>query len=103
MHTKGDKMGMKKKTNYTLLGVLVLAVFYVGYIFINSQITAARLKKEIVEQKKELKIVQENNQRLQDEVNMSKTDLFRERLARERLGLIKEGETPVIHSTTPKK
>lgn len=54
---------------------------------------------------KEMKIVQqeelsakEKNQKLQDEIKMSKSDAYIEKLARERLGLIKEGETPVIDS-----
>jgi Septum formation initiator. len=65
-------------------------------------IDRVRIKNEILTQQKELNIVKEKNQQLQDEVNMSKTDDYMVKLARERLGLVKENETPVIHSTDTK-
>ncbi|MCS4481924.1 septum formation initiator family protein [Clostridium botulinum] len=39
------------------------------------------------------------NQKLQDEVKLSKSKDYIEKLARERLRLIKKGETPVINNT----
>lgn len=36
------------------------------------------------------------NQKLQEEVKMSNSNVYIEKLAREKLGLIKQGETPVI-------
>ncbi len=47
----------------------------------------------------ELEKAQEENKKLQDEVQLSKTDKYIEKLAREKLGLIKEGETPVINNS----
>jgi cell division protein FtsB len=54
------------------------------------------IKAEILQNKVEQQKVKEKNQKLQDEVKMSKTDMYIENLARERLGFIKQGETPVI-------
>lgn len=47
--------------------------------------------------------LKEENKELQDEVELSKTDKYIEKLAREKLGLIKEGETPVIDNSVTEK
>lgn len=100
--TKGDKVGMKKGAGFKLV-IAGVAIAYVGYLLINHQVNAYKLKQEIAERRVELDKLKDRNQRLQDEVKMSRTDpLYMERLARERLGLIKEGETPVIHSAAKK-
>lgn len=88
----------KGKFNIKTIG-LIIAAFYVGSIFISQRINSYKLNVEISKQQLELEKLKEKNQRLQDEVKMSKTEAYMEKLARERLGLIKEGETPVIHSS----
>lgn len=86
---------MKKKFNLkTILIVLIFA--YVGYILVSTQISMIKIKKDLNVRQQELNKLKEKNQKLQDEVDMSKTDAYIEKLARERLGLVKEGETPVI-------
>lgn len=87
---------MKKKVNLKNLIVVVL-VTYACYIFINQQITMNGFNREISANKQELLKLKEKNQKLQDEVNMTKTDMYMEKLAREK-NFIKEGETPVINS-----
>ena len=57
------------------------------------------IKKQINLAKQEEQTVKTKNLELKDEVKMSKSDSYIEKLARERLGLIKEGETPVIDSS----
>jgi cell division protein FtsB len=57
-----------------------------------------KIKNQIADKKIEESKIKEKYQKLQDEVKMSKTDMYIEKLARERLGLIKQGETPVIDS-----
>jgi cell division protein FtsB len=54
------------------------------------------IKKQITERKAEESRMKQKNQKLQDEVKMSTSDAYIEKLAREKLGLINEGETPVI-------
>lgn len=76
--------------------IFILLVSYVCYVFVSQQITMKNIKKETAEKKIEQQKVKEKNQKLQDEVKMSTSDMYIEKLARERLGLIKQGETPVI-------
>ncbi|MBC2580879.1 septum formation initiator family protein [Clostridium sp. DJ247] len=86
---------MKKKFKRRSI-IYVLAFCYACYIFIGQQITINNIKAEIFEKQMEQQKIKEKNEELQDEVKMSKTDMYIEKLARERLGLIKRGETPVI-------
>lgn len=86
---------MKKNVNFKKV-VFFLLFIYAGYIFVNQQIIIGNIKKQVIQRKTELESLQEKNQKLQDEVKMSKSDLYIEKLAREKLNLIKEGEIPVI-------
>jgi cell division protein FtsL len=71
----------------------------VCYIFISQQVKMYSINKQNEQMKQEEQIVLDKNQKLKDEVKMSKSDSYIEKLARERLGLIKPGETPVIDSS----
>lgn len=86
---------MKKKFNIKST-IIVFAVVYVCYILINQQITMVRQKSEIQKYSVELQKKKDEKKVLQDEVELSKTDKYVEKLAREILGLVKEGETPVM-------
>lgn len=86
---------MKKNVNFKKL-LFFLLFIYAGYIFVNQQIIIGNIKKQVIQRKAELENLQEKNQKLQDEVKMSKSDSYIEKLAREKLNLIKEGEIPVI-------
>jgi cell division protein DivIC len=86
---------MKKKFN-TKSVVIIFAVVYVCYVLINQQVTMSRQKKELQKYNVELEKKKEEKKVLQDEVELSKTDKYIEKLAREILGLVKEGETPVL-------
>lgn len=92
-------MKMKKKLRLKKV-IIVFASIYVGYILISTQVTMLKLKKEMEVKQQELSKQAEKNQKLQDEVMRmtNSTDEYYERLARERLGLIKPGETPVIEN-----
>ena len=74
----------------------LLIILYAVYIFVSQQITMYNIKKQINERKVEEIRMKQKNQKLQDEVKMSTSDAYIEKLAREKLGLINEGETPVI-------
>ena len=80
--------------------ILVFAVVYVCYILVNQQITMVRQKSEIQKYTIELQKKKEEKKVLQDEVELSKTNKYIEKLAREILGLVKEGETPVMDNKT---
>lgn len=88
---------MKKNMNLKKMVFFILLI-YAGYIFANQQIIMGNIKKQIIQRKTELESLQEKNQKLQDEVKMSKSDSYIEKLAREKLKLVKEGEIPVINS-----
>jgi cell division protein FtsB len=86
---------MKKKISIKTI-LLAFALVYVCYVLIQQQITMVRQKKDIQKYNVELQKKKEVNKLLQDEVELSKTDKYLEKLAREILGLVKEGETPVM-------
>lgn len=88
-------MDMKKKFNIKSVAV-VFAVVYVCYILINQQVTMSRQKKVLETYNVEIQKKNAEKKVLQDEVELSKTDKYIEKLAREMLGLVKEGETPVL-------
>lgn len=88
---------MKKKLN---LGKLFIALFmvYSCYTLVNQQFTIQNIKVQSEDQKQQFLKLKEKNQKLQDDVKMSKTDMYIEKLARERLELVKKGEIPVINN-----
>ena len=88
---------MKKKLK---LGRLFIALFMVYYCYtlVNQQFTIQNIKVQSENEKQQFLKLKEKNQKLQDEVKMSKTDMYIEELARERLELIKKGEIPVINN-----
>ena len=93
---------MRNKINIIRVGVII-ALIYVGGLFASQIINTNKLKIEISKQQVLYERLMGQNQQLQDEViYMSKDNTYMERLGRERLGLIKEGETPVINSSNKK-
>lgn len=83
-----------------LVIIILLGVFSIAYV--RQEITMKRLAGEIDLKHKQLEEAQNKNERLQEEVNQSNTDEYIEKLARERLGMIKEGEKVIINSDEPK-
>lgn len=92
---------MNKKFKWKNI-IFILILFYAGYVFINQQIAIHKIKNEIAQKKLEEQKVKNKNKKLQDEVKMSESDVYIEKLARERLGLIKQGEIPVIDQNSNK-
>ncbi|MCI1944589.1 FtsB family cell division protein [Clostridium luticellarii] len=88
---------MKIKIKWKNIFFLLL-ILYIGYIFISQQIIMHNIKEQIAERRTDEQRAKVKNQRLQDEVKMSVSDMYIEKLAREKLGLIKQGETPVINN-----
>lgn len=86
---------MGKKLNFKLLIGIGITVIFVGTL-ISQEITKKRLSEEKIKVEKELQDLKSKNQELTEEFDDSQTDEYIERLARERLGMIKEGETVII-------
>jgi cell division protein FtsB len=88
---------MKRRLNLKRV-LLVFASFYVGYILVSTQVAMIKIRKELNVRQQELDKLNDKNQKLQEQMkNVTENpDAFYEKQARERLGLVKEGETPVI-------
>lgn len=93
---------MSKKSKLKII-ILVIFVVNIGYIFINQELTMSRIKKDIRTKQDTVNKLSSENRKLQDEIKLTKTDKYAEKLARERLGLVKEGEVPVIDSSKKHK
>lgn len=87
---------MKKNINLKIISVvLIIGIFSVSLI--KQVVVLRRIKKEISTQTQELEQLKEKNIKLQAELDRSQgNNEYLEKLARERLGLIKEGEQQII-------
>lgn len=87
----------RRKINLKTLFLIIL-IAYFTVIFIRQELASARLNKEIAKVNLQLSAIKEQGERLKEQLEMSKTNPqgFSERQARERLGYIKENETPVM-------
>lgn len=88
------------KKNVNLKGIIVVLIIGVFSISLMKQLTVLRrIKNDIAIQTKELEELKEKNVKLQAELDRAQSNNeYLEKLARERLGLIKEGEQQVIPS-----
>lgn len=77
--------------------LLVVAIAYVAITLVNQQVTIFRQKREVKKWEDELVKIEAENQKLKDNVKMSEDENYIERIAREKLGLIKDGETTVMN------
>lgn len=93
---------MKKKINFKKI-VLLLFLVYLCYFFVSQGFAIKRISAEINNEKLMAEKLKGEKENLKDEVELSKTDKYKEILARELLNLIKEGETPVINSEKSSK
>ena len=87
---------MKKNINLKIISVvLIIGIFSVSLI--KQVVVLRRIKKEISIQTQELQELKEKNIKLQAELDRAQgNNEYLEKLARERLGLIKEGEQQII-------
>lgn len=87
---------MKKNINLKIISVvLIIGIFSVSLI--KQFVVLRRIKKEISTQTQELEQLKEKNIKLQAELDRAQgNNEYLEKLARERLGLIKEGEQQII-------
>ena len=91
-----------KKANLKRLvqAVLVLAVcVYVAVILIRQRVALAKCGKVAEEYKDKISAAQLEQQRLEDELKQAGTDEYLERIARDKLGLVKANERVFIDIT----
>ncbi|MFT8347714.1 FtsB family cell division protein [Clostridium saccharoperbutylacetonicum] len=94
---------MKKKLILKRVIIVGFIVFF-AVSYIRQSITISRIQKEIDSKQLQLDEINQKNQRLQDEAEKINSDSpdYLEKLARERLGMIKPGEKVVNSETTNK-
>ena len=99
-----QKPGTKKKRKVSVKKLvkacLVLAVvIYVAVILIEQRISLSRYDAVASEYEEKIAAAQIENQRLEDELSKAGTDEYLERIAREKLGLMKSNERVFIDIT----
>lgn len=87
---------MRKKINFRVILIFSL-VLYMCYSFGKQALMMNKINDQIKTEKVLLQKTKDENSKLQDQVSETKTNRYSEQLAREILGLVKEGETPVIN------
>ena len=91
---------MEKKLIFKKIIIAICIVFF-AFSYIRQSITMNRIEKEIDNKQLQLDEVKQKNDRLEDEVEKINSDSsdYLEKLARERLGMIKPGEKVVNGET----
>ncbi|MGL5087798.1 MAG: FtsB family cell division protein [Clostridium sp.] len=85
---------MKKKLTFkSTIIILFFVIFIIS--FIKQELTMKRIQEDIVASEKEFEELKEKNIKLQAELNSTPSEEYLEKLARERLGMIKQGEVVV--------
>lgn len=85
---------MRRKLTLKNLIILVLSVIFV-VSFVRQEKTMKRIEQEREIKQEQLQELEEKNERLQEENAKAQSDEYLEQLARERLNMIKDGETSV--------
>lgn len=85
---------MKRKLTIKNLIILVLVVIFL-FGFVRQQQAMRRISKEKATKEAQLEALKEKNERLKEENDKAQSDEYLEQLARERLNMIKKGQTSV--------
>lgn len=91
---KGDVVMKKKLKIKNMVILIIITIFLIE--FVNQVGVISRLKKEKVASDLILQESKEEKERLEEEVEQAKSKEYIERLAREKLNMIKDGEKTVI-------
>lgn len=90
-------MAIKKRITLKKISIIfIFAIFIIN--FIKQEITIRRIRENIVISQEQLDELQEKNSKLEEELQNIHSEEEQERLVRERLGMIKEGEKVVNFS-----
>ena len=85
---------MKRRLTFkSTIIILLFSMFIIGSI--RQELTMKRIQKEIVESEEVLRNLKEKNFKLQAELESTPSNEYLEKLARERLGMVKKGEIVV--------
>ncbi|MBO8141137.1 MAG: septum formation initiator family protein [Firmicutes bacterium] len=80
---------------FLAMGVLFLAG-YVVYSYVEGFLQLRVLRAEVRQVREQIEALEAENARLRAELERYNSDPFIERVAREELGLVRPGETPVL-------
>lgn len=93
-----------KSTKFNFKRLFITAfVLYAGITLINQQVTIGKLinvKKEKMQTVENIKL---ENAKLSKEIENANTDAYKEKMAREQLGLVKPGEVIYINQSEVEK
>ncbi len=95
---KGKKNSMSAKT-LVKLGLLLAVCIYVACIFIKQQIKLSQCADVCEEYEQKIAEAKLENQKLEDELKKAGSDEYIERMAREKLGMVKANERVFIDIT----
>ncbi|MGO0121681.1 FtsB family cell division protein [Desulfothermobacter acidiphilus] len=101
--SRAKKPSRKKRLNYGRLPVL-LFVLFLAYLVIVAGGQLRQLwvmKRTLAQAEEELKTLKAHNQQLWEKVQVLQNPGALEQLARQRLGMVKPGEVPVLNSSPP--
>jgi cell division protein FtsB len=87
---------MKKRKLKLKHVIYALLVCYVGYTFVSQQFMINRMKDNIDKYTQQNDKIVESNKYLKDQIEYAKTQEYKEKVAREKMGLIKPGETVYV-------
>lgn len=93
----GNDKAKKHGINWFLIAILVI-VGYCSCILINQQLTLSALNSDIENARERLATAQSENQKLKEENQLLTDDVYVEKLAREELGMTRQGEMPYIYA-----
>jgi cell division protein DivIC len=89
--------GLAKNLFYVFVAILLLAVLlYVTYRLSNKVYKRNQINKEVMKLQTEIANLNQENQDLNELINYLQTDDFKEKEAKDKLNLIKEGEQLVL-------
>lgn len=87
---------MKKIKLKNIIGLVLIA--YIIVMIFRQQVIISNIKHQEKSTSASLAEAKQKNKKLKEEVKISNTDSYLEKLAREKLGYIKDGETPIINN-----
>lgn len=85
---------MKKRLTFKSIIIILLFVVFI-FSYIRQEVVINRIQDDIITSQEQLKQLKDKNENLQAELDKAGSDEYIEKLARERLGMVKEGEKVV--------
>jgi cell division protein DivIC len=76
--------------------LLALGLVYAGYVVISQEMSMAEMRKNKAELEKQIEMLKQQQGELNQAIENTKTTQFVEDTAREKLGLVKEGEVKFV-------